>query len=350
MPRNPVPAFIILGAVAAAATAFPGPARAGETASVPAPAGNDSTGAWTAVPLPDGTLFYLRYGPPGGVVVRSGPDTSATAPPPAQAAPAPARASAAPDSLVAIIRRILREELAGRSSPAVSRPLAGPGVPQLPPETPAPVPPRTTVVVPGPGAPAPPGETAREPLAGAPESGPAGVTASADSARGGPGQAPARLIPPPILPVIPPAPDTVRVPGPSPARVRELFLNQGLLRTNLVLFETGRSTLLDYSKPSLDAVAEVMREFPDLRIRVEGHTDSRGSAAFNLELSRARAAAVRDYLVNTGGIAPDRVEAEGFGEERPLVPEHTPTDRALNRRVEFRVLNPEALERTLEER
>jgi OmpA-OmpF porin, OOP family len=73
-----------------------------------------------------------------------------------------------------------------------------------------------------------------------------------------------------------------------------------------------------------------------LRARIaEGHTDSQGDDAYNQELSERRAGAVRQYLIETYGIAADRLEAEGFGESRPVADNETPEGRQQNRRVEL---------------
>jgi outer membrane protein OmpA-like peptidoglycan-associated protein len=123
------------------------------------------------------------------------------------------------------------------------------------------------------------------------------------------------------------------------------MMKDGLFRTNVILFETMRAELLPRSREVLDVVAGVLRDFPDVRMRVEGHADARGDATVNLDLSRRRAESVRSYLQNEGSIAPGRLEADGYGETRPLESGTSETALALNRRVEFHVLNPEALRR-----
>lgn len=82
-----------------------------------------------------------------------------------------------------------------------------------------------------------------------------------------------------------------------------------------------------------------------MRVAVTGHTDAVGPDSVNARLSRARAAAVRAYLTNRYAVAPDRLVARGYGETRPIASNQTAAGRALNRRVEFRVLNPGALSR-----
>ena len=88
----------------------------------------------------------------------------------------------------------------------------------------------------------------------------------------------------------------------------------------------------------LDAIIAVLNSHPTMVIRVEGHTDNRGRDEANLRLSQQRADSVRRYLLN-GGIAPDRLTAEGFGEIRPIEDNATQAGRAANRRVEFHIVH-----------
>ena len=104
-----------------------------------------------------------------------------------------------------------------------------------------------------------------------------------------------------------------------------------------VLFATGSAELLPESTAELRKLRGLLREYPDLRIRLQGHTDDVGEEADNLDLSERRAAAVRDYL-SAEGVDPARLSAVGFGESRPLVTGTDPESRRLNRRTEFVVL------------
>jgi OmpA-OmpF porin, OOP family len=101
-----------------------------------------------------------------------------------------------------------------------------------------------------------------------------------------------------------------------------------------VQFETASATIKRGSFPLLDAVARVIREHPALRIRVDGHTDDVGEAAYNQRLSEARADSVRRALVERG-VEPARLRSRGLGETQPIAPNRTPAGRAVNRRVEF---------------
>jgi OmpA-OmpF porin, OOP family len=99
-------------------------------------------------------------------------------------------------------------------------------------------------------------------------------------------------------------------------------------------FATGRATIEASSHDLLDEVARALAENPSVRVRVEGHTDSQGGARTNLRLSRARAAAVRRYLI-AHGIDKNRIVSQGYGEEKPIADNRTAAGRAQNRRVEF---------------
>ncbi len=128
---------------------------------------------------------------------------------------------------------------------------------------------------------------------------------------------------------------------PLVTRVERSLLEAGLFRSLQINFEFDRSELLGTAGPTLDAVADVLERFRALQIEVAGHTDSIGPDAYNRRLSDTRAEEVRRTLIERG-IAPERIRARGYGEARPVLSNATPTGRALNRRVEFVLLNPEA--------
>lgn len=104
-----------------------------------------------------------------------------------------------------------------------------------------------------------------------------------------------------------------------------------------ILFASGKSRILPVSYGILDSVAQVMRDYPAIRVKIEGHTDSDGSDSSNLRLSQARAEAVREYLISRGSVASVRLGAEGFGETMPIDTNRTAAGKANNRRVEFRI-------------
>ena len=104
-----------------------------------------------------------------------------------------------------------------------------------------------------------------------------------------------------------------------------------------IYFKTGSAELDKESGPILQSVAEIANRCPAVKIEVTGHTDSVGGKENNRQLSEQRARAVLGFL-SQRGVAPTRVEAAGYGDSRPIVPNDSEANRAKNRRIEFRVL------------
>lgn len=115
----------------------------------------------------------------------------------------------------------------------------------------------------------------------------------------------------------------------------DALASKGRWATQGILFATGKAELQPESRPVLKEIAATLKEHGDLKILIEGHTDNVGSAASNLTLSDARAAAVKAALVADFAIAADRITAKGFGDTKPSVPNATAAGRAQNRRVEI---------------
>ncbi len=129
-----------------------------------------------------------------------------------------------------------------------------------------------------------------------------------------------------------------------PAKQKQLVVitREKLVIKEKVYFATGKATILRRSHRLLDQVANVLEEHPEIPlVMVEGHTDSRGSAALNRTLSQKRAEAVRDYLVRRG-VAPERLRPVGHGPDRPSDTNSTARGRENNRRVEFNITEPKA--------
>jgi len=104
-----------------------------------------------------------------------------------------------------------------------------------------------------------------------------------------------------------------------------------------VFFETSRAKIKTESYGILNDVADLLVANPQIKfVEIEGHTDDRGSDRVNLELSQARAEAVREYLIGNG-VEEERLEAKGYGETRPIADNETSEGRAQNRRVEFTI-------------
>ncbi len=100
-----------------------------------------------------------------------------------------------------------------------------------------------------------------------------------------------------------------------------------------VQFATNSAEVSEQFLPEVQKVADFMQQFDQTRVTVEGHTDSSGAAAYNQQLSQRRAEAVRDVLIERFGLPADRVEAVGYGEERPIADNETADGREQNRRV-----------------
>jgi OOP family OmpA-OmpF porin len=115
---------------------------------------------------------------------------------------------------------------------------------------------------------------------------------------------------------------------------RELS-EKGSVALHNILFDTGKATLTSGSAAALAVVGEVLKADQSLRLEIQGHTDNVGAKPANLTLSQQRAAAVRDYLVKTFGIMPERLTSAGFGDTKPVADNATEQGRAQNRRVEL---------------
>lgn len=123
-------------------------------------------------------------------------------------------------------------------------------------------------------------------------------------------------------------------------RLAQMPLQKGdVIRLNNIFFEFNSSLLKEESYVELHTLAELMRRNPSLHIELSAHTDDVGSDSYNLRLSTRRGQAAIDYLVNEEHISPDRLKTIGYGETRPLVPNDSDENRAINRRVEFVVLD-----------
>ena len=116
---------------------------------------------------------------------------------------------------------------------------------------------------------------------------------------------------------------------------RSKLLTEGRLISYGIYFDSGKDVVKPESYGALKDIADVLKENPGVRIRIVGHTDSDGSDALNLDLSRRRANNVKAMLTGEFGIDAARMEAEGAGESQPLNPNDSPEGKAKNRRVEF---------------
>jgi outer membrane protein OmpA-like peptidoglycan-associated protein/tetratricopeptide (TPR) repeat protein len=125
--------------------------------------------------------------------------------------------------------------------------------------------------------------------------------------------------------------------------VKNVALNKLAVGNKIVLrnifFDFDKATLRPESQSELERVYKLMaEEVPTLKIELSGHTDDRGSAVYNQDLSERRAKTVVDYLTKKG-IAADRLKAAGYGLTQPMVPNSNSANRQLNRRTEFKILS-----------
>ena len=155
------------------------------------------------------------------------------------------------------------------------------------------------------------------------------------------------IVPPPPLPATQPEPSS-----PTPKTLNgfeldklgndiEVLMNDDVVRFRIsteLLFESGNADFAAAGQPALDKLIPLLNADPNLRLVIEGHTDGipihTERFPSNWELSTGRAAAVARYLIEHG-VAPQRVQASGFADTRPLGSRDNPVDRVHNRRVEL---------------
>ncbi len=116
---------------------------------------------------------------------------------------------------------------------------------------------------------------------------------------------------------------------------RNKLLTEGKLVTYGIYFDVNKDVVKPESYGTLNDIAKVLNEVPDVKVKIVGHTDSDGADAANLDLSKRRAAAVKNELVKSFNVNGDRLITDGMGESKPIAPNDTPSNKALNRRVEF---------------
>ena len=131
----------------------------------------------------------------------------------------------------------------------------------------------------------------------------------------------------------PPPPPPAMAPAPAPAPARKV-IDRLTIRVN---FDFDKSDIRKEDLPDLEKAAAFVKKYPDSKVSVEGHTDSRGTDKYNLKLSQRRADAVKKYLVSKGEKA-DRITAEGKGEAYPIADNKTEKGRFENRRVEVLII------------
>jgi len=116
---------------------------------------------------------------------------------------------------------------------------------------------------------------------------------------------------------------------------RHKLIDEGKFSTTGILFDLNSATIQPSSYGVIKEIATALKENPSVKIKVTGHTSSDGDDKANLELSKKRAAAVKDLLVSEYGIDANNIETDGKGETQPIADNKTKEGKAQNRRVEF---------------
>lgn len=130
-----------------------------------------------------------------------------------------------------------------------------------------------------------------------------------------------------------------RVPGAKVERVGEGIVVEF---SEKILFGFNQSDLSATAEGNLDKLVTILKEYPDTNIEIQGHTDSKGTDAYNQTLSEKRAGAVSTYLKNRG-VAASRITTKGYGETAPVATNDTDDGRAQNRRVNFLITASEKM-------
>ena len=145
--------------------------------------------------------------------------------------------------------------------------------------------------------------------------------------------------PPPPPPTICPSPPACPTPPPPPAAK---VIDRLTIHVN---FDFDKSDIREADVPELKKAIDFVRKYPGAEVRLEGHTDSKGTEQYNQKLSERRAEAVRQYLIKEGAVDKAMISATGYGELRPIAPNKTPDGkdnpegRAENRRVEILIMS-----------
>jgi OmpA-OmpF porin, OOP family len=117
--------------------------------------------------------------------------------------------------------------------------------------------------------------------------------------------------------------------------MRNKLMTEGKLVTYGIYFDVNKDVVKPESYGTLKAIAAILNEVPDVKVKIVGHTDSDGAADANLDLSKRRAASVKNELAKSFGVNADRLVTDGMGASQAVAPNDTPANKAMNRRVEF---------------
>ena len=105
-----------------------------------------------------------------------------------------------------------------------------------------------------------------------------------------------------------------------------------------LIFAQGKYEIETSSYDELEKLVKIMKEYPKMRILLEGHTDNQGDFTLNVKLAKDRVDEVKSYLIKKGKISSSRIETKSWGPIKPISSNSTPETRKKNRRVEFTIL------------
>jgi outer membrane protein OmpA-like peptidoglycan-associated protein len=117
--------------------------------------------------------------------------------------------------------------------------------------------------------------------------------------------------------------------------MRNKLLTEGKLISYGIYFDVNSDKIKPESTPSIKEIAAVIKDNPEIIVKIVGHTDSDGADDSNLDLSKRRAESVKNELIKTYSIDATRLETDGKGESQPIAPNDSGINKAKNRRVEF---------------
>jgi OOP family OmpA-OmpF porin len=177
---------------------------------------------------------------------------------------------------------------------------------------------------------------------------PAGMVVDENGCHEGAGAMQQTQTTPPVAKDIERPKPTPQPASPPQTESERQLIATGRIRLENVYFETNSAKLLPESETALNEAGQALEKFPYLRIEVEGHTDTRGSEAYNMRLSQIRAEAVRAYLLEKFQLTAANYTARGYGESKPETQERNEEELLRNRRVVLTVTNPEDLPKGVE--
>lgn len=130
----------------------------------------------------------------------------------------------------------------------------------------------------------------------------------------------------------------IKLQGDTVFEVKAQGIKSYRIQFSTIEFANNSFEILEEMKPDLDKLVDYLLDNPTVKLTISGHTDSKGNPEKNQQLSQKRAESIRDYLITTGDIDPERIKAIGYGSSKPIKKvEVTDEDRKLNRRVEFEI-------------